>query len=58
MNLHNMDDYPFELENFNPEVDEITRELVEHEPVTTDRSIARRASLQILYELDTTQHPT
>lgn len=51
-----MDDYPFELENFDPERDEITREVVEHEEVTTDRSIARRASLQILYEVDTTHH--
>lgn len=52
-----MDDYPFELEDFDPEVDEITREIVEHEPESTDRSVARRSSLQILYEIDTTQHP-
>jgi transcription antitermination protein NusB len=52
-----MDDYPFELENYDPEVDKITSQVIEHDLVTTDRSIARRASLQILYELDTTQHP-
>jgi len=52
-----MDDYPFELEDFDPEVDKVTSEVVEMELDTTDRSVARRASLQILYELDTTQHP-
>lgn len=52
-----MDDYPFELENFDPDVDEITHEVIEHEPTSTDRSIARRSSLQILYEYDTTNHP-
>ena len=56
VNLSNMDDYPFELEDFDPEVDEISREVVEHEPESTDRSVARRSSLQILYEIDTTQH--
>ncbi len=34
----------------------ITSELIEPELSRTDRSIARRASLQILYELDTTDH--
>lgn len=52
-----MDNYPFELENFDPEVDKITSEVVELELDSTDRSIARRASLQILYEIDTTKHP-
>ena len=52
-----MDDYPFELENYDPEVDQITSEVIEHDLVKTDRSVARRASLQILYEMDTTQHP-
>lgn len=52
-----MDQYPFELDNFDPENDEITSEVIEHEMMTTDRSIARRASLQILYEMDTTHHP-
>ena len=52
-----MDDYPFELENFNPDEDKITSVVIEPGFTTTDRSIARRASLQILYELDTTGHP-
>lgn len=52
-----MDDYPFELENYDPEIDKITSEVIKHDLVTTDRSIARRASLQVLYELDTTRHP-
>lgn len=52
-----MNDYPFELENFDPENDKITSEVVELELDSTDRSVARRASLQILYELDTTKHP-
>lgn len=49
--------YPFELENFDPDVDQITSEVVQPERYAADRSIARRASLQILYELDTTGHP-
>ncbi len=52
-----MNDYPFELENFNPEEDEISSEVIEHELDSTDRSVARRASLQVLYEIDTTNHP-
>ena len=52
-----LDSYPFELENFDPAVDQITSELVKPEQHAADRSIARRASLQILYELDTTGHP-
>ncbi len=52
-----MGDYPFELENFNPDEDKITSEVIEPAFSRTDRSIARRASLQILYELDATEHP-
>lgn len=52
-----LDGYPFELENFDPEVDQITSEVVQPEQHAADRSIARRACLQILYELDTTDHP-
>ena len=52
-----MNNYPFELDNFDPEVDEITSEVVEHHTSTTDRSMARRSTLQILYEIDTTDHP-
>ena len=51
-----MDDFPFELDNFDPEEDVITSEVVIPEVGAADRSIARRSSLQILYELDTTQH--
>ena len=52
-----MDGYPFELDNFDPSEDSITSEIVEPVFTITDRSLARRASLQILYEIDTTQHP-
>jgi len=48
--------YPFELDDFDPEADVITSELVMPEIGRADRSVARRASLQILYELDTTDH--
>ena len=51
-----IDSYPFELSDFDPAVDTITSERVEPIPNSADRSIARRASLQILYELDTTDH--
>jgi N utilization substance protein B len=51
-----LDDYPFELDDFDPEEDVITSELINLELGAADRSIARRASLQILYELDTTDH--
>ncbi len=51
-----LDAYPFELENFDPAVDEISSEVVQPARHAADRSIARRASLQILYELDTTDH--
>lgn len=52
-----LDSYPFELNDFDPAVDSITSEVVAPVPGAADRSIARRASLQILYELDTTDHP-
>ena len=48
--------YPFELEDFDPEEDTITSEVMTIEMGAADRSIARRACLQILYELDTTNH--
>jgi N utilization substance protein B len=51
-----LDGYPFELDDFNPEEDLITSEVIVPEISPADRSIARRASLQILYELDTTDH--
>ncbi len=48
--------FPFELDSFDPDVDTITSEVVKPTPGAADRSIARRACLQILYELDTTIH--
>lgn len=54
--MDSLNGYPFELDDFDPEEDVITSELVEPELGAADRSIARRASLQILYELDTTDH--
>lgn len=49
---------PLPLMHLQPEEADIaiTSELVEPQISRTDRSIARRASLQILYELDTTDH--
>ena len=51
-----MDGIPFDLDSFDPEVDEISSEIVEPPKGAADRSVARRACLQILYELDTTGH--
>lgn len=51
-----MQAYPFELQDFDPEKDEITKQVIAPEFSATDRSVARRASLQILYELDATDH--
>ncbi len=51
-----IDGLPFELENFDPTVDLISSEVIEPPVGAADRSIARRASLQILYELDATEH--
>lgn len=39
----------------NPE-DEVEVEIVEHPDPTTDRSLARRIAIQVLYELDCTRH--
>ena len=55
-NMSAMDSYPFELRDFDPEVDSITSELVAPSISRADRSIARRACLQILYELDASHH--
>ena len=52
-----MDTYPFELKDFDPDQDSIISEIIEPEINSADRSIARRACLQILYELDSTRHP-
>src|SRR5687767_7825988 len=43
--------------DFDPEGDEVVnREVVEHEPPTTERSLARRVALQALYEVDSAGH--
>ena len=52
-----METYPFELRDFDPEVDSVTSEVVAPSNSRADRSVARRACLQILYELDSTRHP-
>ena len=54
--LNPLDSFPFELDDFDPEADVMTCEVVAPELGAADRSIARRASLQILYELDTSNH--
>jgi len=42
---------------FDPDSDEIVdKQIIEHEPASTPTSIARRAALQVLYELDTVDH--
>lgn len=43
------------LPEFDPE-DVIKTELIDHAPAATERSVARRIALQVLYELDTTNH--
>jgi len=55
--IANMEKYPFELDDFDPDEDMITSEVIHPALNAADRSIARRASLQILYELDSTCHP-
>lgn len=46
-----------EFPGFDPDGDEVTsREVVEHNPVTSERSIARRIALQALYEIDSANH--
>src|SRR5262245_40175596 len=44
-----------DLLNLNPD-DEVEIEEIEHDPPVTERSIARRIALQVLYELDCTEH--
>lgn len=44
-----------DLLNINPD-DEVEVEVVEHDPPVTERSLARRIALQVLYELDCTTH--
>ncbi|MDQ7027334.1 MAG: transcription antitermination factor NusB [Anaerolineae bacterium] len=43
--------------DFDPEGDEVVnREVIEHNPPSTDRSHARRVTLQALYEVDSVGH--
>jgi N utilization substance protein B len=43
--------------DFDPEGDEVVnRETIEHEPPSTERSMARRVALQALYEVDSAGH--
>lgn len=50
------DDYDFI--HFDPDSSDIVnREVVEHAIPSTDRSIARRVTLQVLYEIDAANHP-
>lgn len=54
-----LESYAIELENCDPDEDFIMSETtvtITPSVPATDRSIARRASLQILYELDSTDH--
>jgi N utilization substance protein B len=37
--------------------DEVIKEIIEHSEATNERSTARRLALQVLYEIDSTQHP-
>lgn len=39
------------------DVEVISREVIEHDDAITDRSLARRVSLQCLYEIDSVGHP-
>jgi N utilization substance protein B len=43
-----------DLPNFNMEDAEV--EVIEHPPATTERSAARRVALQVLYEIDCSDH--
>ncbi len=58
MGEREIDVLPLPLMHLGPEEEELSifSEVIEPEVSRTDRSIARRASLQILYELDTTGH--
>ena len=51
-----MNEFPFELQDFDPEVDRLSSVVIAPVLDATDRSVARRACLQVLYELDATEH--
>lgn len=43
--------------DFDPNSDDYIREVIEHEPASTERSLSRRMALQALYEIDSARHP-
>lgn len=43
--------------DFDPDRDDLDTDLPEFDDAATDRSLARRVALQVLYEVDSTQHP-
>ena len=45
-----------DLPEINPE-DIVETEVIEHEEATTERTVARRVALQVLYEVDSAHHP-
>jgi N utilization substance protein B len=45
-----------DLPGFEPDDEQIDRVVVEHNPAATDRSVARRLALQVLYESDSAGH--
>lgn len=53
--MHHDPDKNDPLPDINPE-DILKREVIEPPAPTNERSLARRVALQVLYELDTTQH--
>jgi N utilization substance protein B len=54
-----MADYHSDYNTFDPDSQNVThREVLEHPPASTLRSQARMFALQVMYEVDTTQHTT
>ena len=47
-----MTDFP----DFDLESEDLEKEVIEHNPATTERSSARRVALQALYEIDSADH--
>jgi N utilization substance protein B len=45
-----------DLPEINPE-DIVETEVIEHEEASTERTVARRMALQVLYEVDSAHHP-
>ena len=44
------------MPEFNPE-DVVSKEIIEHPQPTNDRTLARRIAVQVLYEVDSADHP-